>query len=403
MKIENDTIDSNNLKALIESAIKGLVLPPTIIENDLWYSTISTKGNRCEKQQFGFTLKAGLGVGILGVLYLLSKAKRFGYNIEPCMKAYSKGWKYIEDSFLSTFPNIAPGLYGGAAGLALTMAAGIRSAIISNDDQNLHLIQRCLELPPVSLDLAAGLAGQGVALMQCSEYLEHNFVQKILAGYIHTLQSTQKKDGRWITTLSNQAKQGINIGTSKSNIGIIIFLLKYLSSTADENVKKMVSKGIYIVETYTNKLLQLFHQEGYQSLSINRPTVLEEIHGQLLMYMKAYEVLEEEKYKTMAEKIFNNLPSKLLSDNFSQDSGLAGLGEIYLEGFRIFDNLEWLERATWIAKLFIHTCHYNTDHLYWVGNNFKFSTADFLTGNSGIIHFLIRYLTPNSSEYRILQ
>src|ERR1044072_7890582 len=104
--IEKNNIDSAKLKSLKEGAIKGLVLPPTIIQDNLWYSSISTKGNKTEKQQFGFTLKPGLGMGILGILYLLAKAKKSGYNIDPCMKAYRKGWGYIEESYLPPSPNV---------------------------------------------------------------------------------------------------------------------------------------------------------------------------------------------------------------------------------------------------------------------------------------------------------
>jgi hypothetical protein len=236
--------------------------------------------------------------------------------------------------------------------------------------------------------------------MQCREYIENNLFQQLLTGYIQTLHSTQKNDGSWIAISTQQAKE--NTGSSTSNTGIILFLLEYLSYRSDEKVKNMASKGIRAIERYTHVLLQTLQKESYQNLSISRPTILEEIQGQLLMYLKGYEFLKQEKYKTMAEKLFNNLPIRLLNDNFSQESGLSGLGEIYLEGYRILNNFDWLERARWIAQLFMHTYHYDIDHFYWLGNNFKFTTADFMTGNSGIIHFLIRYLSPNKVGYRFI-
>jgi hypothetical protein len=79
---------------------------------------------------------------------------------------------------------------------------------------------------------------------------------------------------------------------------------------------------------------------------------------------------------------------------------LAGLGEIYLEAFRVFRDESWRDRAAWIASYFTHTGRKSrSGAIYWIVERINTPTADLMTGNAGIIHFLIRFHSNNKIPF----
>jgi len=83
---------------------------------------------------------------------------------------------------------------------------------------------------------------------------------------------------------------------------------------------------------------------------------------------------------------------------------LAAIGELYLEAWRVFKDQEWKSRAEWIAAL-LANCVYRIrpDSGLWVMEQNNPPTAGFLTGNSGVIHFLARFWKPDKIKYRLLK
>jgi hypothetical protein len=82
---------------------------------------------------------------------------------------------------------------------------------------------------------------------------------------------------------------------------------------------------------------------------------------------------------------------------------LTGLGEVYLEAFQYFQETEWLDRASWIANVLMHTyLPIDKEAGYWLFNDSATPTADFMTGATGALHFLLRYLSPPDLQYRLV-
>ena len=97
-------------------------------------------------------------------------------------------------------------------------------------------------------------------------------------------------------------------------------------------------------------------------------------------------------------------PPRIIHTNYTQENGLAAIGEVYLEAFRVFKNEEWQHRADWIANVFIHSFFKIADGSgHWVMEQNNPPTADLLIGNSGIIHFLARRLNSDKIGYRLLK
>src|SRR4029078_5662986 len=104
--------------------------------------------------------------------YLLARAKKVEFNIDSCIDNYYKGWDYIEENYFRLLPDIAPGLHTGAAGVALALKEAIQSGLLEDNDSHRKKIQSSLEIPNNSLNMADGIAGQGIAVLICKTYLD---------------------------------------------------------------------------------------------------------------------------------------------------------------------------------------------------------------------------------------
>jgi hypothetical protein len=125
--------------------------------------------------------------------------------------------------------------------------------------------------------------------------------------------------------------------------------------------------------------------------------------GMILLMLKAYEVLHDIKYKQLAEEALGRYPFRTVHWNLTQANGLAALGELYLEASQVLRLEQWKDRANWIAGAFIHTfCRHPDGSGYWKLEEHNPPTANFLTGLSGIIHFLARCIYPGKIGYRLL-
>jgi lantibiotic modifying enzyme len=118
--------------------------------------------------------------------------------------------------------------------------------------------------------------------------------------------------------------------------------------------------------------------------------------GIALTFLKAYVCLGDPTYKQFANGALLNCPRLIVDNNLSQYQGLCGLGEVYLEAYRILGDSEWIERADWIAQVIMHLKREHPQHgPYWLVQNERQPTSDFMGGNSGVIHYLLRYCFPD--------
>ncbi len=117
----------------------------------------------------------------------------------------------------------------------------------------------------------------------------------------------------------------------------------------------------------------------------------------MLCLIKAYEVMVILNIRKLLTKAMLVHPKLMSYRNFSFVEGLVGWGEIFMEAFRVFKNEEWLNKAGWIVSLLLCTARVKKDGLnFWIVEDNKQPTADFMVGNSGLMHFLLRYLGPST-------
>lgn len=396
-------ISTHKTNEIIAAGIKGLMNPPIVFSEGLWYSKIAKDENTIIPVNKEYIRFIGLHEGIGGVLYLLARARSSGFHIDDCMKSYWAGWEFIEQSFNTAQGNLEPGLYNGTAGSAVALNEGIRSGILEDNDHNRALIYKYLSGQTSSLNVTSGIAGLGIAALQCSGYLDKESLNQILAPCIKSLLEKQQKDGSWLMNSNEEQKtEAKNISFGMGIPGIIWFLLEYSASYNDPMVKEAVEKSLKWLLKKTSHFKALTDPAAFKKL-LGKFEKGDERKGILLTFIKAHEVFKDDYYKLIVERVLWQYPKSIVRNNLEQNAGLSGLGELYLEAFKVFKNEEWKDRAYWIAQVCANSfISMQAGSGYWQMEENNPPTADFMTGVSGIIHFLIRCSYANFG-YRLLK
>ena len=175
--------------------------------------------------------------------------------------------------------------------------------------------------------------------------------------------------------------------------------MKYYDHSKDEQVKPAVLKALRWLKKKSRR-----SKEGTFWLIRNREKVFDRwlnngTAGIALCFITAYKVLGDPDYKEIAENALRINPEHIVYHNFSLANGTTGLAEVYLTASEVFGDNEWRERAEFILNTLLHAHRGNDELCYWIVEDNKMPTADFMVGNSGILHFLIRYLSPQTSFF----
>jgi len=337
------------------------------LQQVLSYAALGLVYNSSFKEQKNWPLQ-------LSILYLLAGLKKNNINVQDCIPFYYQSFTAVKDHYLFSLSGLSAGLNGGA-GLALALSAGFDAGLIPDTDKYCNYLLQCLQVPSISGDLNTGAAGQGMALYLCRNYMGSEIFAALLQEKVTFIRMLQQKQGYWLQ----------HTGFMEGNTGIAWFLLHYIAGFKDAQTERTVSKALHWISERTNQLQDLLKVKST------------EIPGVLLTFIKAYEVLRIQRYKTMVEKALARYPRLPVCDNYTQMGGLAALGEVYLEAFRVFKRTEWKLRANWIENVFLHThCSTMPGAVYWITDKGKVPSANHLAGNADIMHFLLRCVDPEA-------
>lgn len=400
------TYSKKQIAACIQQAIGTLASPLLADENKGWFSEDNRNETGRDKSKITKAWYTSFSTGASGVIYLLNKARYLGYNTKGTEPYIQKALGLIEEKYINRIQTVSASLHSGTSGIAVTLAASIRHGLIEPQPRYFEWINTLLNRDNQLLTFINGIAGQGMANWLCHDFLQPDIIDKRLHNYANILIEQQQKDGSWVYRKIKD-KQKKRQGFAKGVAGIIYFLLEYAQQFKDPKalasaeaglrwlMKKAVHKSNKILWR-TDKKKELMHwwSEGTSGIA--------------LAFIKAYicsdNPTNKQQYKHYATGALLNLPKQVLDNNLSQLQGLCGLGEIYIEAYQAFDEPEWQERAEWIAQVVMHL---KKDHPeygpYWLVQNERQPTPDFMTGNSGVIHFLLRYCYPDQIGFPLLE
>jgi serine/threonine protein kinase len=391
------TFDS--VKTIVNKAIETLWNYPLLGKNNLWYSKTVTEQQVVANGFNSLSWYPGLYNGSSGIIYTLAIAESSAFNLE-C------GLRIIEDN-LSQLKKIqgknsemAGGFFYGSPGLGLITALLIRNNFIEKSIIHLDNIWKLLNGKSSGLNLSEGIAGQALAMMYCSELLKFPGLESEVSKIIATIVKAQNTDGSWSIKKSNSGNKVKLTGLFHGTAGIIYVLLIYASKMESIQAKRAAKKGLmWLIEHKKNNGGHSVWPVNSMNQTID-PWVEHGFSGIALTFIKAYEVFHDPKYKEIAQSALTGHPKFIISNYLSHANGISGLGEVYLEAFRVFGEDEWRERAAHIAAILQHIYYLQSnDTFYWIDGNEAAATADFMTGQSGAIHFLLRYLNPEKIHY----
>ncbi|WP_205509673.1 protein kinase/lanthionine synthetase C family protein [Longitalea arenae] len=385
------------IQKTIQQAISTLASPLLTDENKGWFSEDLNAEPSRDKSKINKAWYASFSKGAAGAMYLLSVAHHVGFDTSASALPTIQALELIEMKYIQRIEKASPSLYFGAPGIAATLACSIRHGLIEPKTVYFDWIKQLLNRDNQQLGFTYGLAGQGMAHWLCLDFLQHDMVKERLGKYVDQLVANQQNDGSWIYK-EVKGKQKKRQGFANGVSGIIYFLLEYAQRYQDKKaqasadaglrwlMKKAVQRGDKIQwRTDKNKELMHWWSEGTSGIA--------------LAFIKAYvcsdNPTDKQQYKHYATGALLNHPPKVVDNNLSQLHGLSGLGEIYLEAFKVFKESAWYERAGWIAQVIMHLKKEHPQHgPFWLVQHERQPTPDFMTGNSGVIHFLLRYCYP---------
>ncbi|MBN8856222.1 MAG: protein kinase [Sphingobacteriales bacterium] len=402
-KNEIDTALETQVRTALNKALRGLAEEPVIISEGLWYFKMVKEGNFGVPQMREYTKYPGLRNGMAGVLLAIAKALQAGLSIEYLVPNCLKARDYLE-TFLTNSTEVSnAGYYDGKAGIAVAIAEAIKNGLVPDGAKNRGLIYTALSSSggeTGGLHYGDGLAGIGMAVLYCHQYLEKDYSTRRLTEITSILLSTQNREGLWERSGRPKKDAGkISLGFGQGDCGLIWYLLHSYSlsgNKAERNaLERTVPKLLKAAGGITETAMGTYLEKNTNGLILG-----DELPGMLHTMIKMSEVLGKHECRAAAEQVLRLLPDRFTNNNFTAWNGLAALGEAYLSAWHVFGNHEWRQRATWIAALYAHL-HGNNPHGYafWMTDESDAPTASFMNGNSGIIHFLARYLSGGRGFY----
>jgi serine/threonine protein kinase len=323
-----------------------------------------------------------------GVLYTLSVAKRSGLDIEKTAKSWLSVLTYIPTRQTNGYSNRLDSSSDLNFQLAVAIASGIESGLIKSRPEIRSLVQHCFDTELSRIDTK-----EGIALLQCEGQLDPEYFDQALKNLLDSIQRRQNRDGSWSEGRTGRWQNSLEKYRSNmdATANAIFFLSKCLSRFTFPGIEKSMIRGFeWLANRYSKKIT-----------CSTWPDPLE--RKVILVLIRGFEVSADHHFRNIVEKALRTIPFEVVNIDLSQESGLAGLGEIYLEAYRVFKSDEWNERGKWIVALLFHSRRIFPDGLFfWNTCNIDFPKPNFNTGASGLLHFLMRYAYTGKIPYPII-
>jgi serine/threonine protein kinase len=375
---DESLIPPKDLKSPESGAVKNLITT--------YFRMLISKEFNEEHNPYHGEVKAGLAVPLQGIFYVMSlngKENMLG----TVLSFFKKSMKKNSERFHLGRYTEQHGLFCGNAWNALAFCCANEMGIIADEE---FTPQSYLKLRYISesLDFANGIAGQALATLMILFRPGNDLLERNLNNMIQSLLDHQAPDGSW--PLNNlRLADGIS--------GILLSLIKYYQVRQKDSVLEHIQKGLnFLTRKYEEQRKDPENADNEKTRNIS---LLGGSAGIALVLLYGFELFEDPAYLQLAEDILSEYNERYCSSDFSLESGLAGIGVVYIEAARITGQTQWEERAFWIYHLFdattIEDLRFNR---CWNTKGTIKHDASLLSGNAGILYFLIKlqqYVHPN--------
>ncbi|WP_454801383.1 lanthionine synthetase LanC family protein [Mucilaginibacter phyllosphaerae] len=391
------------LENVIGDAIKGLCQYPLTGPNNFWY----TKAREADGQSTIVAFFTDLFGGCSGALYTLTRLQMLGFDISEFQDVYEANFNKLLEEAVELVRNKAqrPGLFNGHAGIGLTLAQLIGSDQLERSLINMNIIVSLAasNKHPVDLSIDGGLAGTGMAIMKISRLLSFPAIEADLFKIVEDIIAKQRKDGSWYVNEYAKKTKDVLHGLMHGIAGIAYFLLAFGYEHNHAAARKAARKALSYLEGRLKNSNNIYHISPSKNNQRPDPWLENGFSGIAYVFIRAFEYARIENYMDIACKLLLNHPTHITSNYICQANGITGVGEVYLEAYRVFEDRQWLEKAQNIGSLLAHSfCSTSTDGLYWLDGNASQPLPGFMNGNSGILHFLARLYRPQNIDFPIM-
>lgn len=380
--------DIQHVREVIQMGINGLANSKLLSSRDRWLS--QKKDNEIGNDQLENIIYEGWHTGMAGPLWLVARARSVGFDINSCQLAYDNSWDYLHKHFFKDPADSDPGLFSGGAGIAMALSEGIASGMLVDDAKSMCLLKDCFIKSSSGISISEGIAGQGISLLKATKWLDSVFTENLLKAYVHLLLNLQLPNGSWDIDSDQRDKTASCLSLNNGIPGIIWFLLAYLEKyPMDSKAKNAALKAL----RWLVKKARITASNNWR-VGTNKTTIV-------LLFIKAFESLKEPFYREIVDANLKLLTPRPVIADFTFASGLANLGELYLDAHRVFNDLHYRQTTDWITNLYCCCLqNWNSKEGYWlVNNNSSVVTADLFRGCAGVLHYLIRYLYPDKLSH----
>jgi hypothetical protein len=333
--------------------------------------------------------------GIAGMLYVLAAA----HSAEVAPLDTTLGERAVRALTARTpvTPDL-PGLVHGRAGRALAVAAAVQAGCVSADDGPLTHLAGALPGRLDWPDFTHGATGQGFAALGCARRLGVPELAAGAAACAAFLIRTQTPEGAWtlpegVPGASGQRYTGFAHGAA----GMMGFLGSYAAFAGDAAADAAWRRAEAWLVSRARRG-RAARWQWPQSASNPTPAAWW-CHGAPGIALGWLCVAQAQGTAAIAEEHLRGAlgasPAQLRSDSLGQCHGLAGIGEIYLEAYRVLKEECWRERAADIANVLVALFRRRSHQPWRLLPAEPPAAADgLMLGTAGILHFLLRYNYP---------
>jgi hypothetical protein len=333
--------------------------------------------------------------GIAGLLYVLAAAHRAqAMHLDTALGERAARVLTVP---APVSPDL-PGLVHGRAGRALAVAAAVQAGCVAANDALRTLLAGELAGRLDWPDFTHGAAGQGFAALGCARRLGAPELATAAAACASYLVSTQNPDGAWTLPEGAPGPSGERYtGFAHGAAGIMGFLGSYAAQVNDA----AADAAWHRAEAWLVSRARRGRGGRWQwPMSDSRPPLSNWwCHGAPGIAMGWLCVAKARGTGAIAEECLRGaldaFPAKCRSDSLGQCHGLAGVGEVYLEAYRVLGEECWRERAEDIASVLV-VLHRRRSHQPWhyLREEPAGDSDGLMLGTAGILHFLLRHHHP---------
>lgn len=386
---------------IIQESLCTFSSPLLADEERGWFSEDKQQPIMRGKKRIHKVWYASFYKGSIGVMYMLNIAHRLGVDISSTIPMIHQAVALVGEKYINGSRDVSGSLYYGSSGIAVCMAEAIQSGLLDHTDKLNGWIKTLVHNNSSQPDLLNGLAGQALAHVKCMSALPEINLKSELDLIISSLIGLQQSDGSWIN-IDDEKRQPPNQGFARGVSGIVYCLLEHYRQFKNEASLQSAIRGLDWLMNKAVKKKETVYWQARKKKDI-APSWCEGTPGIILPFLKAYKLTGVNRYKQFAVGGLLSLPEHLFDGNLSQCHGLSGFGEIYMEAFKVLKEERWQQRCDWLMQVIIHLRNAHPKYgNYWLVENEHQPVPELMCGNSGILHFLLRYCHPQKVSLPLL-